>query len=478
MTSGAEVQPRSFARTAARLAPLRIAAVFAGAAGLASLGAFLFSRLVHAGLSYDEGVYLVSLDALRHGQQLGTQVFSPQPPGFYVLLQGIAWVAGATASAVRWGMVGCAVVTVLGVGLLGQRLAGKAGTLAAALLVIAPPFTLLGASIYADLPAMALAALALALVADAYARSWAVVASGALLGGAISVKLTGLVAAPAYVALVLLAYDRRQRLLEAAAGFTALLGAIALAYVHSLGAIWSDAVSYHESARHTPDVLDNTRALTDFFDAKTPFFWFLCAGAALTVLVVRGRVLAVWMFPATAAAFVLWHHPLHENHLLVLPVSFAAAAGASLGAGATRLPRWAIAVAAVATGLGFAAGYVQQDHRVHAAFVPEDPALVRAARVLDRVTAPGDYVVSDQPAVPFLARRRVPGPLVDTAFLRFETGSLTDAEVLRTIERWHVRAVVVGRSFARRPRLVAAFRRRFSRRTNLASIEVLSRAGG
>jgi hypothetical protein len=72
--------------------------------------------------------------------------------------------------------------------------------------------------------------------------------------------------------------------------------------------------------------------------------------------------------------------------------------------------------------------------------------------------------VSDHSIVPFLAGRVVAGPLVDTATLRFETGSLTDAEVLRELERWDVRAVVVGRAFAARPDLVRAIERRFRRK--------------
>ena len=38
---------------------------------------FLFSRLLETGMNFDEGFYMASLDALRHGQALGTQVFAP-----------------------------------------------------------------------------------------------------------------------------------------------------------------------------------------------------------------------------------------------------------------------------------------------------------------------------------------------------------------------------------------------------------------
>ena len=68
-------------------------------------------------------------------------------------------------------------------------------------------------------------------------------------------------------------------------------------------------------------------------------------------------------------------------------------------------------------------------------------ALVAAADRLEAVTRSGDRVVVDQPIVAFLAGRRVPPELVDTANSRFESGSLTIEDVLsddppRYVIRW------------------------------------------
>ena len=63
-------------------------------AGLLAVAAFVYIRGVEAAANYDEGVYLASLDALRHGQELGTDVYASQPPGFYVLLQGLSLLPG------------------------------------------------------------------------------------------------------------------------------------------------------------------------------------------------------------------------------------------------------------------------------------------------------------------------------------------------------------------------------------------------
>ena len=100
--------------------------------------------------------------------------------------------------------------------------------------------------------------------------------------------------------------------------------------------------------------------------------------------------------------------------------------------------------------------------------------LVAVARVLERESDPDAFVVSDHSIVPFLADRRVAGPLVDTATLRFETGSLTDAEVMRVLESWDVRAVVAGRAFAPRPQLLEALERRYGPPRRVAGIPVYS----
>jgi hypothetical protein len=158
-----------------------------------------------------------------------------------------------------------------------------------------------------------------------------------------------------------------------------------------------------------------------------------------------------------AAVFVLRYQPLRDNNLLVLPYAFALPAGISLGLAARRLRPRALALAAAAGALVLAAGWIQQLHRVRLDRAPE--ALTAAAARLDRVTRPDQVVISDQPIVAFLAHRRVPGNYVDTANLRFDTRSLTEAEVLRDADR--VAALFVGRAFAEHPALLAALPRHF-----------------
>ena len=91
--------------------------------------------------------------------------------------------------------------------------------------------------------------------------------------------------------------------------------------------------------------------------------------------------------------------------------------------------------------LAVAAGFVQQVHRVDLARAPQPASELEAARVLQRVTRPRDLVVDDRPIISVLAHREVVGQLVDLAYLRWETGSLTDDKVIADLGR--ARAVVV-----------------------------------
>jgi hypothetical protein len=82
-------------------------------------------------------------------------------------------------------------------------------------------------------------------------------------------------------------------------------------------------------------------------------------------------------------------------------------------------------------------------------------------------------VVDDRPIISFLGDRRVVGQLVDTAFLRFETGSLTDAKVIDGLGR--ADAVVVSRSLRTRPRVLAYVRQHFRRAYDRGDVRIYVR---
>lgn len=388
---------------------------------------------------------------------------------WYLLLRVISSAGADSVRGFQIGMVVVSIATCLAAYLLGRAVAGPlSGFAASGLLTIAPPYPLFAHRVIADIPPLGLALLSLWLAWRARERRSVAAAAGAgaMLVLAVFAKPNAALAAP--IVLVLLLWDRsgrRRALLGALGGAAAVAAAFLLAYRDVLRELWASVVVYHRNARDTPAVIDKTHELITFLNWRTPFAWLVLAGLAASLLLLRRRktraVWILWLWVGITIVFLIFHHPLHYNHLLALPVVLAVPAGAAL-AEVARQTRYPVAAVLVFV-LVLTAGYVQQQRRVVLDIRPEERNLVAAAALLARETSPDDLVVSDQSIVPFLAGRRVAGPLVDTARLRFQTGSLTDDKVLSALERYDVRAVVAGRAFAERPALMRALARRYGR---------------
>jgi 4-amino-4-deoxy-L-arabinose transferase-like glycosyltransferase len=453
-------------------------------AGLVAAQAALYAQLLHTAPDFDEGVYLLAVDALRHGQSLGTEVFAAQPPGFYALLRGDAAVFGFGVADMRIGMIMLAAIGAAGAWLLCRTRAGvAAGLLVVALLVIAPPIPLFGARVLADLPALWLALLGIGLAAAAPGRRHATAiaaAAGAVCAFAVLVKLDGGVCIPIAAVLLLAARDRRRLLLAAGAGMAVVALVFLVAHLRALPELWTSVVDYHGDARATGDVIDRWKEIWGLFNLRTPFVWLAAAGlVAFAIRASRRSVdraeLAAWAWVVVAFVFLAVHHPLHYNHLVALPVPLAVATALSLGAmWATGSPRVRAATGAVLV-VVVLAGYVQQMRRVQLDDVPVRTALVATAAAVSAATSAEEYVATDEPLVGVLADRRSPGPLVDVAFLRFETGSLDAAEALEAIDEWCVKAAVAGRAFRTQPEILAGLRERFGQVRRIEEIDVYTR---
>jgi hypothetical protein len=172
-------------------------------------------------------------------------------------------------------------------------------------------------------------------------------------------------------------------------------------------------------------------------------------------------------------AFLFLHAPLHLNHLVVFPFTLAVAAGATLGAALERLPPALTAAAAAALALAVVAGFVQQFHRVDLARTPEPSTNVAASRALARLVPAGARTVDDRPIISFLAHRRVVGPLVDLARLRYETGSLTDRRTIADLGP--AKAVVISRTLRERPAVLSYVRSHFTRRYDRGGVQIYVR---
>ena len=200
----------------ARSWPFLTAVLVAGAAGL------VFTRALGTRTNYDEGVYLASLDAMRRGQELGTELYTSQPPVFYWLLRALAAPFGSSIADIRLAFALFAVLGVAAAIALGWRLYGPpAGVAAGALVAIGPPYATWAPTVTADVPAVALGLVSLALLTVALRRGaprpWAG-AAGAVLALAVLTKVLAIPFVVPFVALALAARAARRVLPGALAG--------------------------------------------------------------------------------------------------------------------------------------------------------------------------------------------------------------------------------------------------------------------
>jgi hypothetical protein len=160
---------------------------------LLAAAVLVYTHALGTRTNYDEGVYLASLDAMRRGQALGTDIYTSQPPVFYWLLRALAAPFGSSIPAIRVGFALIAVVGVTAALALGWRLYGPpAGVAGAALVAIGPPYPSVAPTVSADVPAVVIGLVSLALLTFALPRDgprpWAG-AAGALLSLAVLTKL-------------------------------------------------------------------------------------------------------------------------------------------------------------------------------------------------------------------------------------------------------------------------------------------------
>lgn len=433
---------------------------------VALVAAFVFGRALGTRTNYDEGVYLASLQLLRHGEELGRDVYTPQPPVFYWLLHALAAPFGQSIEGIRAAFVGLAVVGVLGAFAAARVLWGLGAALAAGLIiVIAPPFPTTAPTVAADVPSLSLAFVALALAACASREraspAWAV-GAGALIGFAV---LTKFLAVPFLVPILVLplAARRGRRVLPwIVSGGCIVVLVVVLVHLGSLHELYRGAVTDHEGAKGLSSIHDNVIRLRGLLEWRTPFGWIVPAGAIAFVLSRNAR--RVWpvatVVPA-AAAFTLYVRPLPDHQLSMMSSAYALSAGPALALGIARLRGRVRVAAAVVLAAFVAAGVYQEQRRLVRNDVPEPAKVIWGVAAVERAVNPGEVFTTDEPIVSFKATRLIPGDLTDTSATRVDSRALTTAHVLRDIETSRSKAVLVARMFLSLPDLRRALERRF-----------------
>lgn len=436
--------------------------VVVAAGALLGVATLVYSRSLDAAANYDEGVYLASLDALRHGQELGTDVYAPQPPGFYLLLQGLSLLPGDGVEGMRVAFMLIALGGLVAAFFIGRRLAGDWGGFgAAALLAVTAPYPVQAARVQADTASVVLSLAAIAVAFYSARCPWRWTGVGVLAGTAIAVKLLALpVIAPLAV---LLAARRSWKAVGATVGGALAVWAVLLVtYAGALGELWRSNVSDHRDPGGLgADLRENAeRVLLHPLDRQTAAAFLVLAGLVCAIGLLRGlELLALGAWIGASAVFLMVQQPLQDHHFVLLATALAVPAGAGVGALVvhTRRARRGAVVAFAVIMLGLA---VAQELRRLSDLNPSPQQVTWAVDRVRTATQPDDLVATDLPIVPYLADRRMPGQLVDLGFVRLPL--LTDEEILAELDGVH--AVVVGRELVKRPELLRELVARYPRK--------------
>jgi 4-amino-4-deoxy-L-arabinose transferase-like glycosyltransferase len=443
-----------------------------GLAGLLAIAGLVYARGLDAAANYDEGVYLASLDALRHGQELGTDVYASQPPGFYVLLQALSLLPGDGVGAIRVAFLLVGLGGLVAAYFIGRRMAGGWGGMgASALLALTAPYPVQAARVQADTPCVALSLAAIAVAFYAKRCPWRWAGVGVLAGSAIAVKFLALpVVAP--IAVLLFARRSWQAAWACIAGAAVVWAALLISYAGALGELWESVVSDHRDARGLgPAFWDNAeRVFLHPLDRRTAAALLVLFGLLAAIGLLRGlELLALGLWTGTTVVFLLAQQPLLDHHFVLLTATLAVPAGAGLGAYVVYTPRMRKGAVVAFAVILLTLAAIQELDRLGDQD-GDTPGVTWAADQLRARTSPEDLVGTDLPIVAYLADRRLPGQLVDTSFVRLGTGSLTDDEILDELEG--VRAVVVGREFANRPALIRELAARYPQRSSRNGVTI------
>ncbi len=453
---------------------------------------------------YDEGVYWQSLRAMGSGYHLYQNIFYSQPPFFLLSIFPTYMLFGQTLWSARLGIALVSLIGFVGAFLLGSALSGRIGGLAALLLLLIDPLYLQQSqTLQAEAPFVAFALLAVgaAYLWWKYPNGIAGICYAALAGSALSLsifcKLFGL-ATLVPVGLLFLAHIWRVvrqkpktrlraslSLLIGVAFFLLVSGALILPFISSLHQMILGVITFHTAAGITyhdtqaGNYLQLQHALTSLLALAALY------GTIVALLWRDWRVLPLLAWFA-ATAFLLWQQvPLFTHHFVAMsapllalaimgirPISISLKTQWGKGHSPGDAPpiyevpshsnslyerdvptrvSWLSLAATTVTLLMLLivaivqAGAIQSYYRseLHKS---QDIAVttwdVNVERDLQRVTKPGQLVVTDAQFLTARANRSTDPQLVDTSNVRVNTGYLTPQQLITEASLSNVHAVL------------------------------------
>jgi hypothetical protein len=455
-----------------------IHAILLGPLLLLALGLRLVNLAAYSGL-FDEGIRTEQLFLMANGYRPFKDIFAAQGPllldALYPPYAFFRSIVDSPLVAVRLVAVSYSLVGLAALYWVGCQLAGRLGGLISALLLMLSPLYLEGSRLaLAEVPALAPAILSIgcALRYHASGRARWMAAAGLLLTFSLLMKPITFAAAPA-VALAALLRGRQGLRDLVLIGTAMLLLSLLVVWLLGFNEVRDQVLAYRQASREAAgwSLRKNLQALTAGLRFE-PQALLPLAGLGGTVLLLSGsrRSLPGIAWLLGSVALLLAYSPLHGKHIVILIPAAALLAGAGFATvwqagsrlGSTNGRLLAFAPLGLA-GLWYAAGLVpivgqtSQLLRV-TADTDVDPAFDQygdAVESLRALTTSDDFIVTDQPYLAFLAARKVPPELVDTAISRVRSRSLTASKAQTIAAQYNPRVVLL---WGDRLRGLAAFK--------------------
>lgn len=450
------VNTASSLRTADVLEVLVVAALFCIALAMRMLNLSAYSGL------FDEGIRVEQLFLMEQGFRPFRDIFAAQGPLLLDLMYPLYRLYGGTLEAARLAVATYSLLGMAGVYWLVRQAGGRIGAVAALGLLILSPLYLEGSRLaLAEVVALAFATPAVA--AAAYyshdgRRRWLALATFSML---ISILIKP-IALAAIVPLGLATLRRGKSGIRDALiiGPIALVLAALVILGVGLAGVLDQIVDYRLESRGSEgwSLAKNWRALTAAWSFEPRGLFALSLfGSGVLLLNRSWRSALIVSWAVASVALLLSYSPLHGKHAVIAIPALAAVGGAAIGIAANaarssgRSRAIVIGVPILAALVLYLVGipgvfaYGSQLLRV-TADTDVDPALEQysdAVSTIHALTGPDDYVITDHPYLTFLAERKVPPLLVDTAKARIRSRSLTANEAVSIASAYDPAMVVL-----------------------------------
>jgi len=433
---------------------------------LASFCTWQLNHLEGFSWDSDEGVTLMMAQMSRSGYSLYVDIWTDQPPLFTASIAAVLSSVGYSVAATRAVTVLYATIGLFAVALLARQLSGRAGGLAAVvMLAITPNFSMLSRAVMPGLPAASLAMLSVSL-AFVWLRTGQrryLVVSGVMLAFSALVKPIAIVASvPVALAIILRGLRQPSSLWRWVTKESALL---AISFIVPLSLCLLAYNPQASSSQLVGTYLSSKRAypLDIARNGRKVWRYLFQENLSLSLLAIYGAIMLLKNCLSGASIIVIWlvftlialltHSPLWPKHHLVLLLcpSAVLAGGAidHMGNGLRNASTRSLSQrASLVFGLGIIAFYlwslpriIVEDAELQAA--PAEPISQEAVDWVISATQPDDFIVTDYQMIAFRAKRRLPPLLCNTSEKRIKSRNLTGDELIAVTVKYDPKAILV-----------------------------------